>query len=83
MIPESGGNDEKPDNFTILIALKACARLRALVCGKIIHGFVKKHEKVALDMFVGSAVIKLYSKCGEMGEAVKVFDKFPQSDVFL
>ncbi|KAM0958003.1 hypothetical protein EV1_023110 [Malus domestica] len=26
MIPESRGNDEKPDNFTILIALKACAR---------------------------------------------------------
>ncbi|RXH69518.1 hypothetical protein DVH24_037302 [Malus domestica] len=45
MIPESRGNDEKPDNFTILIALKACAR--------------------------------------EMGEAVKVFDKFPQPDVFL
>ncbi|XP_050135413.1 putative pentatricopeptide repeat-containing protein At3g01580 [Malus sylvestris] len=80
---ESRGNDEKPDNFTILIALKACARLRALACRKIIHGFVKKHENVALNMFVGSAVIKLYPKCREMGEAVKVFDKFPQPDVFL
>ncbi|CAN6708910.1 unnamed protein product [Malus baccata var. baccata] len=66
MIPESRGNDEKLDNFTIPIALKACVRLR-----------------VALDMFVGSLLIKLYSKCGEMGEAVKVFDEFPQPDVFL
>ena len=54
MISELRGSDEKPDNFTIPIALKACARLRALVCGKRIHGFVKKHEKVAWDMFVGS-----------------------------
>ncbi|KAB2610174.1 pentatricopeptide repeat-containing protein [Pyrus ussuriensis x Pyrus communis] len=53
MMSESRGNDEKPDNFTIPIALKACARLRALSCGKIIHGFVKKHEGVALDMFNG------------------------------
>ena len=28
-------------------------------------------------------LIKLYSKCGEMGEAVKVFDEFPQPDVVL
>ncbi|XP_068304486.1 putative pentatricopeptide repeat-containing protein At3g01580 [Pyrus communis] len=83
MMSESRGNDEKPDNFTIPIALKACARLRALSCGKIIHGFVKKHEGVALDMFVGSALIELYSKCGEMGEAVIVFDEFSQPDVFL
>ncbi|KAB2610178.1 pentatricopeptide repeat-containing protein [Pyrus ussuriensis x Pyrus communis] len=83
MMSESRGNEEKPDNFTIPIAMKACARLRVLACGKIIHGFVKKHEKVALDMFVGSALVELYSKCGEMGEAVKAFDEFPQPDVFL
>ncbi|KAM1410680.1 hypothetical protein ACFX1X_023695 [Malus domestica] len=34
MMSESRVNDEKPDNFTIPIALKACARLRALACGK-------------------------------------------------
>ncbi|XP_048435293.1 putative pentatricopeptide repeat-containing protein At3g01580 [Pyrus x bretschneideri] len=83
MMSESRDNDEKLYNFTIPIALKACARLRALACGKIIHGFVKKHEKVALVMFVGSALIELYSKCGEMSEAVKVFDEFSQPDVFL
>ncbi|KAB2610165.1 pentatricopeptide repeat-containing protein [Pyrus ussuriensis x Pyrus communis] len=65
------------------IALKVCARLRVIVCGKIIHGFVKKHERITLDMFVGSALIELYSKCGEMGEAVKVFDEFSQPDVLL
>ncbi|KAM2416356.1 hypothetical protein ACFX1W_023337 [Malus domestica] len=83
MMSESRGNDEKPDNFTIPIALKACARLRALACGKIIHGFVKKHEKVALHMFVGSALIELYSKCGQIGKAMKVFDEFLHLDVFL
>lgn len=83
MISESRANDEKPDNFTIPIALKACTGLRALAYGKIVHGFVMKHEKVALDMFVGSALIELYSKCGQMGDALKVFNEFSQPDVFL
>ncbi|KAK9910629.1 hypothetical protein M0R45_034585 [Rubus argutus] len=76
-------SDQKPDNFTVSIAFKACAGLRALGYGKILHGFVKRNKKIALDVFVGSALIELYSKCGQMGEALKVFDEFSQPDVFL
>ncbi|RXI04482.1 hypothetical protein DVH24_038756 [Malus domestica] len=59
------GNDEKPSNFTIPIVLKACVRL-TLIYEKIIHGFEKKHDKVALNMFVGYALIELYSKCEKL-----------------
>ncbi|KAM5581768.1 putative pentatricopeptide repeat-containing protein [Rosa sericea] len=76
-------SDRMPDNFTISVALKACAGLRVLGYGRVVHGFVKRNEKIAVDVFVGSALIEFYSKCGKMGEAVKVFDEFSQPDVFL
>lgn len=75
--------DEAPDNFTIPIALKACAGLRMLELGKVIHGFAKKSDGIGSDMFVGSALVELYSKCGKMGEALKVFEEFPRPDVVL
>ncbi|KAJ4729303.1 Pentatricopeptide repeat [Melia azedarach] len=74
---------EKPDNFTIPIALKACAGLRMLKHGKMVHGFAIKNAKIAFDMFVGSALIEFYSKCGQMGSALKVFKSFLQPDVVL
>lgn len=44
---------------------------------------MKKHDNVALNMFVGYALIELYSKYGEVGEAVEVFDEFSQPNVFF
>ncbi|XP_077247638.1 tetratricopeptide repeat (TPR)-like superfamily protein [Tasmannia lanceolata] len=76
---------DKPDNFTVSIALKACAGLglSAFEMGKSIHGFAKKNYKIDTDMFVGAALIAMYSKCGEMGDAHQVFVEFPQPDVVL
>lgn len=74
--------EARPDNYTVSIALKSCARLRKLELGKMIHGFLKK-EKMDNDMFVGSALMELYSKCGQMNDAVKVFMEYPKPDVFL
>ncbi|CBI34855.3 unnamed protein product, partial [Vitis vinifera] len=74
---------EAPDNFTIPIALKACAGLRMLELGKVIHGFAKKNDEIGSDMFVGSALVELYSKCGQMGEALKVFEEFQRPDTVL
>lgn len=74
--------EERPDNYTVSIALKSCARLQKLELGKMIHGFLKK-EKIDNDMFVGSALIELYSKCGQMNDAVKVFTEYPKPDVVL
>lgn len=83
MVSSGRVDDEKPDNFTIPIALKACAGLRVLEYGKMVHGFLKKNAKICLDIYVGSALIELYSKCGQMDDALKVFKEFPQPDVFL
>ncbi|XP_061367854.1 putative pentatricopeptide repeat-containing protein At3g01580 [Gastrolobium bilobum] len=74
--------EERPDNYTVSIALKSCAGLQKLELGKMIHGFLKK-ENIDNDLFVGSALIELYSKCGQMNDAVKVFVEYPKPDVVL
>ncbi|KAL6139554.1 hypothetical protein ACLB2K_057858 [Fragaria x ananassa] len=76
-------SERNPDNFTVSIALKACAGLRAIGDGRVVHGFVMRNEEIASDVFVGSALVEFYSKCGKMGEALKVFEGLSQPDVFL
>ncbi|KAJ0112045.1 hypothetical protein Patl1_02842 [Pistacia atlantica] len=74
---------EEPDNFTIPIVLKACVGLRALKHGKMVHGFVVKNAKNAVDMFVGSRLIEFRSKCGQMGCDLNVFKGFSEPDIVL
>ncbi|KAI5392020.1 hypothetical protein KIW84_076709, partial [Lathyrus oleraceus] len=73
---------QRPDNYSVSIALKSCAGLQKLLLGKMIHGFLKK-VRIDDDMFVGSALIDLYFKCGQMNDAVKVFMEYPKPDVVL
>ncbi|XP_072989010.1 putative pentatricopeptide repeat-containing protein At3g01580 [Typha latifolia] len=72
-----------PDAFTLPIALKSCANLTALGLGKAIHSIVVKTRLGDSDMFVGAALVEMYSRCGDMGSAVEVFDGFHEPDVVL
>ncbi|XVF14226.1 hypothetical protein REPUB_Repub09cG0040000 [Reevesia pubescens] len=83
MISDEKGEKNEPDNFTLAIVLEACGGLRLLKQGKILHGFLRKNEKIGLDLFVGSALVEFYSKCGEMDDALKVFKEFEKPDVVL
>lgn len=75
--------DTQPDNFTASIVLKATAGLRALDHGRTVHGFIQKRDEIGRDMFMGSALIELYSKCGVMEEASRVFEEFFVPDIVL
>ncbi|KAM1822125.1 hypothetical protein ACFX1X_024572 [Malus domestica] len=69
-----------PDNFTVPCVIKGCARLNAIEEGKQIHGLVLKIG-LGLDKFVQSSLVNLYSKCGEIGLARKVFDQMRDRDL--
>ncbi|KAL5992326.1 hypothetical protein ACLOJK_013242 [Asimina triloba] len=62
------------ESFTYAFALKACARAQAMTCGKAVHGLAVKsgHES---HIFVVNTAMYLYSSCGDMGSARKVFDE--------
>ncbi|WOL17623.1 pentatricopeptide repeat-containing protein [Canna indica] len=73
----------RPDEFTLSVALKACAALSALQHGQAVHGLAVKTRGACSDMFVGSALVEMYSRCGEMEDAMAVFDGFSEPDVVL
>lgn len=69
----------EPDRVTIISILEACGAFAALERGKSIHG-----EAVTLgldsDTVVATALIGMYSKCGELAEARILFDKLSSRD---
>ncbi|KAL0420924.1 UNVERIFIED_CONTAM: Pentatricopeptide repeat-containing protein, chloroplastic [Sesamum latifolium] len=66
----------KPDEASFVSILCACAHLGSLEIGKWIHRYVEKH-KMPVTVKLGTALIDMYSKCGCLDLAEKVFDKMP------
>ncbi|KAF2291459.1 hypothetical protein GH714_024409 [Hevea brasiliensis] len=70
----------EPNAFTCSSALKACANLDAILQGKLIHSFANK-TPASSNVFVGSALIYMYSKCGYLSDAIQVFDSMPERNL--
>lgn len=69
-----------PNNYTYSSALKACAKLEAPMQGKLIHSYASKNPALA-DVFVNSALIYMYAKCGYVADAFQVFDNMPERNL--
>ncbi|XWS09755.1 hypothetical protein CRYUN_Cryun39dG0016500 [Craigia yunnanensis] len=61
-----------PNGHCLVTALKACSLSLELFFGTLLHGEGVK-VGVLLDVFVGSSLVDLYAKCGEMKLAERVF----------
>ncbi|OVA08564.1 Pentatricopeptide repeat [Macleaya cordata] len=70
----------KPDEYTISNVVSVCARLASLDHGKVVHG---KAILIGIesDLLVSSALIDMYSKCGEILNAWIVFQMMPVRNV--
>ncbi|XP_057855759.1 pentatricopeptide repeat-containing protein At4g02750 [Cryptomeria japonica] len=77
---EMQGNGFQPDNFTFAAVLPVCANLTAIEEGKQVHEDIVRRG-LQFDVFVGSALVDMYAKCGCIEMARKVFDKMPQRNV--
>ena len=70
----------KPDQVTFESILRATATIAALELGKQVQthtfktGFVK-------NVFAGSALIDMYSKCGSIESALHMFKKMPERNL--
>ncbi|CAA7397166.1 unnamed protein product [Spirodela intermedia] len=71
----------KPDAFTIVGVLTACAHLGALEAGEWVRIYVGR-RKVRADVAVGNAFIDMYSKCGVVERALEVFGGMERRDKF-
>lgn len=72
LLTEMGRQGVYPNEFTFSTNLKACGLLNALEKGLQIHGFCLK---IGFEMMVevGNSLVDMYSKCGRINEAEKVF----------
>lgn len=63
----------RPNEHTLVCLLRACSELRSHRLGALIHDYAIKNE-LKLGVYLGTALIDMYSKCGSLDEAKKVFD---------
>lgn len=68
------------DNFTFPFVLKCCADLSNGWTGKCVHGQTLRFG-LEFDMYVGTSLIDMYVKCGELMDAHKLFDKMTVRDI--
>lgn len=69
----------RPNGFTLLSVVKSCSMSSNLELGKQLHAEVAKCGFFN-DVYVGSALVKLYAECGEMEYAHKVFYAMPEQN---
>lgn len=73
-------NNVSPNEFTAVCVLSACSDLGALELGRWLHSFVE-NQKMELSNIVGNALISMYSKCGDIDKAKRVFKGMRDKDV--
>ncbi|KAK1401651.1 PPR domain-containing protein/PPR_2 domain-containing protein/PPR_3 domain-containing protein/DYW_deaminase domain-containing protein [Heracleum sosnowskyi] len=72
----------RPNEFCFSSVLKGCVMKLDLRFGVQVHGEVIKVGFLG-DGFVGSCLVDLYVKCGELGNAGKVFYSMPELNAVL
>ncbi|KAB2604575.1 pentatricopeptide repeat-containing protein [Pyrus ussuriensis x Pyrus communis] len=71
----------QPNGITITSAISACTSLKSLNKGLEIYSIAIKMGFID-DVLVGNALIGMFSKCGELEAAQKVFVRIPEKDVY-
>ncbi|PQQ17812.1 pentatricopeptide repeat-containing protein [Prunus yedoensis var. nudiflora] len=70
-----------PDEVTMATVISACAHLGALDLGKEIHLYILQNG-FDLDVYIGSALIDMYAKCGALDRSLLVFFKLQDKNLF-
>ncbi|PNT65836.1 hypothetical protein BRADI_3g03440v3, partial [Brachypodium distachyon] len=65
-----------PDKITLVGVLSACAAVGALELGTELDAYAS-HRGLYGNVYVGTALVDMYSKCGDLDKAVQVFGKLP------
>ncbi|KAJ7296567.1 hypothetical protein O6H91_Y115100 [Diphasiastrum complanatum] len=63
----------KPNDISLVNALKACSSIASLTEGKMIHNMIIE-EQDEIKPYVGSALIDMYAKCKKVDEARLVYN---------
>ncbi|RZC63917.1 hypothetical protein C5167_025674 [Papaver somniferum] len=66
----------EPNEMSVVSVLGACGDLGDLSFGKLLEGLVVE-KGFELNTFVGSSLINMFGKCGDLESARRIFDRMP------
>ncbi|CAI9266661.1 unnamed protein product [Lactuca saligna] len=69
-----------PDEYCFASILSACANIQSVNKGKQLHSLLVKYN-METSLYAGSSLLDMYSKCGVVSDAQKVFDSIPVKSV--
>lgn len=72
----------KPDCYTMVGVLSACAQLGALELGEWARNLIEREEFLT-NPVVGTSLIDMYAKCGNMASAWGVFKEMKERDLVV
>ncbi|XP_010501935.1 PREDICTED: pentatricopeptide repeat-containing protein At1g50270-like [Camelina sativa] len=70
-----------PNEKTLSCVLSACAHVGELHRGRRVHCYIIKNS-IGVNTTVGTTLIDLYAKCGCLEEAILVFERLPDKNVY-
>ncbi|KAF9621817.1 hypothetical protein IFM89_028255 [Coptis chinensis] len=70
----------KPDGITMVSLIDACSQLGTLGLGEWLHAYIEKN-RIELDVFLVTALIDMYAKCGDLGRSGHLFLGMPRRDL--
>ncbi|KAF8387926.1 hypothetical protein HHK36_026588 [Tetracentron sinense] len=70
----------KPDGMTMVSLIYSCSQMGALGMGKWLHAYIEKNG-VELDVFLVTALIDMYAKCGNLDRSRQLFKEMPIKDL--
>ncbi|KAM5551084.1 pentatricopeptide repeat-containing protein [Rosa sericea] len=77
---EMHGMNVQPDRYTFPSVINACAGLCDLEMGMVVHHRILE-KGFGSDLYICNALIDMYARFGELGNARHVFDVMPQRDI--
>ncbi|KAJ1686908.1 hypothetical protein LUZ63_018298 [Rhynchospora breviuscula] len=81
-VSSSVSPNETPNSSTVIAAIAACSQLGTIANGEEVHSFARA-SKLDSQIIVKNALIDMYSKCGSVDMAMKVFRSISEPDMTL
>ncbi|XP_057784399.1 pentatricopeptide repeat-containing protein At3g49710 [Salvia miltiorrhiza] len=67
-----------PDDCTFVCAISACSRMSSPSQGRQVQSLFIKSDVRTNRVSINNALITMYSKCGSLQDATRVFDRMPE-----
>ncbi|ESW22006.1 hypothetical protein PHAVU_005G118500 [Phaseolus vulgaris] len=71
----------KPTDTTVVAVLSAVSQMGLLETGACMHAFAEKTLCTEDDVFIGTVLVDMYSKCGCLDSALSVFRRMNQKNI--